>query len=176
MSEQFLFSDEAGDFEFEDKPNVSKNLIICTVLMPHVTVARDLIRLRHELVKEGVEVNEYFHATTDKQQVRDRVFETILQHPFAVQAQICEKAKAFHQVRQSRARFYKYPWFYLMKHGVAPHLQADMHMYATAASIGTKKERLTYVTDLKDVMAQCAGCSYSVDFRPSAADVNTGLI
>lgn len=98
------------------------------------------------------------------------MFNVILRHKFRVQAQICEKAKAYERVRFSRARFYKYPWYYLVKHGIARHLSSGCHLYATAASIGNKKERKTYVNNLRDVLDQNAGCSFSVDFRPAIAD------
>ncbi|MGB1219944.1 MAG: DUF3800 domain-containing protein [Alcanivoracaceae bacterium] len=171
MTATYLFSDEAGCFEFDvSKPNVSKYLMICTVLTESLDVGKSLLDLRHDLIKNGAQLNDYFHATQDKQDVRDAVYETILQHDFQVQAQICEKSKAQSHIRSSKARFYKYPWFYLVKHGVAPLLSSSSHLYATAASIGTKKERKTYITNLNDVMEQTVGCDFTVDFRPCQAD------
>lgn len=170
MTAIYLFSDEAGDFDFEGKPNSSKYLIICTILTDSIAVGQDLIHLRHELVRGDFPLLDYFHATADKQDVRDAVFDTILRREFIVQAQVCEKSKAYPHIRRSKARFYKYPWYYLVKHGVARHLHRNSHLYATAASIGTRKERTTYVSNLRDVLDQNVGCSFSVDFRPSMAD------
>jgi hypothetical protein len=71
----------------------------------------------------------------------------------------------------NKARFYKYPWYYHFKHGLAPHLKEGDRLLVTAASIGTKKERDTYTTALEDVVAQSAShIDRGLDFRPGLAD------
>jgi hypothetical protein len=118
-----------------------------------------------------MELGDYFHATEDKQAVRDRVFGEILKHKFKVQATIVEKAKAQPQVRASRARFYKYPWFYHFDHGIKQHVASEERLLITAASLGNRKERLTFNTALKDVMTQTVHkARWKVDFRPAATD------
>src|SRR5262249_6320630 len=92
-------------------------------------------------------------------------------HQFQVQATICEKAKAQPQVRTSKSTFYKYPWYYQFKHGLAPHIIPNMRLLITAASIGTKKERATFIDSLSSVMAQTVSkIPWAVDFRPSHCD------
>ncbi|WP_102957760.1 DUF3800 domain-containing protein [Mangrovicella endophytica] len=171
MAKFYLFSDEAGDFEFAAKPNVSKYLIICTVCTPSLDVGGALVDLRHDLIRKQHDLGDCFHATSDKQEVRDAVYDTLTAHEFTVQAQICDKSKAYDRVKESRERFYKYPWYYLLKHGVSKHVPQGSHLYATAASIGTKKERQTYINNIKDVLWQnVRGATFSVDFRPAMAD------
>lgn len=151
MTTCYLFSDEAGCVTFNRNPNVSKYFIICTVSSRDLSAGFALHELRHSLVKEGAELGDCFHATTDKQHVRDRVFETMLAHKFQVQATICEKAKAQPQVRVSKARFYKIPWYFHLKYGLAPHIPDGAHLVVTAASIGQRKERVTFRNGLDDV-------------------------
>lgn len=171
MQERYLFADEAGCFTFEKKQNVSRYFILCTVTMETCDIAHDLNKLRRQLVWEKAEIGDFFHATEDKQAVRDRVFEAILKHKFKVQATILEKSKAQPQVRQSRARFYQYPWFYHFKHGISRHIPADTELLVTAASIGNRKEKLSFCNALEDVMQQTAPEGrWAVDFRPSATD------
>lgn len=172
MSRLFMFADEAGDFTFATQPNVSRYFILCTVTMKSLGVGDALRRLRHELVWEKVDgLQDYFHATSDSQAIRDRVYATIVKHRFKVQAIICEKAKAQPQVRVNKARFYKYPWHYHFMHGIAPHVMADDRLLVTAASIGHKKERATFCKELDDVMAQhLAPNCWAVDFRPCQTD------
>jgi hypothetical protein len=168
MTERFLFSDEAGCFTFNKNQNVSRYFIICTVTASDLDLALALTRLRHTLIREGLPVGDYFHATTDAQAVRDRVFSTMLDHPFKFQATICEKSKAQPQVRSSKARFYQYPWFYHLKHGISPHVNKGDTLMVTAASIGSKKERHTYTNCLKDVLNQnVKDGDWAVDFRPA---------
>lgn len=123
------------------------------------------------LISEGLEVGDYFHATTDSQAVRDRVFTEIANHEFRVQATICEKAKAQPQVTQSKARFYKTPWYFHCRHGLVPRINSSTNVVLTAASLGTKKEKLAFTQGLDDVMSQNMGQkSYMVDFRPCQND------
>ena len=172
MADQYLFADEAGDFTFSRGHNISRYFILCTVTTNTLAVGEALSKLRRDLVWEKFAgLRDYFHATSDTQAVRDRVFETMLQHPFKVQATICEKAKAQPHIRHSKARFYQYPWYYHLKHGIARYVDRDGRFLVTTASIGTKKERLTFRNALGDVMEQnlAPGC-WAVDFRPSQTD------
>ncbi len=130
-----------------------------------------LQQLRHDLLMKGAPVNDYFHATTDAQVIRDAVYENIVQYEYSVQATICEKAKAQPQITSSKARFYKTPWYYHCKIGLAPLFRDADEVIITAASLGTKKERLTFTNALGDVMRQnLGGKRHTVDFRPCQAD------
>ena len=169
--DRYLFSDEAGCFTFNRNPNVSRFFIICTVSTSTLDLGVEMTRLRHDLLRSGAVLGDCFHATTDSQAVRDRVYELLAGAKFAFQATICEKSKAQPQVRVSKDRFYKYPWFYHFKHGLSRHLQGEDRLLVTAASIGTKKERETYTNALKDVVGQSAShIDWTVDFRPALAD------
>lgn len=171
MAALYLFADEAGDFTFNRDQNVSRYFILCTVTARDLSAGDALHALRHELVWEGVQLGDYFHATTDAQAVRDRVYATLLKHDFQVQATICDKPKAQPQVRVSKARFYQYPWYYHFKHGLAKHVPADAQLLVTAASIGNRKERLTFSNCLQDVTTQTiTKGTWAVDFRPSHCD------
>lgn len=171
MPDIYLFADEAGCFTFNRNPNVSIYFILCTVTTNDTKVGDGLHRLRHELVWEGLPLGDYFHATTDAQVVRNRVFAELLKYDFQVQATICEKPKAQPQVRASKARFYKYPWFYHFKHGIADHVPQDARLLVTAASIGNRKERVTFSNALSDVMSQTINSgTWAVDFRPAQCD------
>jgi hypothetical protein len=171
MVERYLFSDEAGCFTFSRAPNVSRYFIICTVTMSDLACCGGLYALRRKLVWEKAPLGDYFHATEDAQSVRDRVFEELMKYDFEIQATICEKAKAQPQVRVSRARFYKYPWFYHLKHGIARHIPDETELLVTTASIGTRKEKATFIGNLDDVMAQnVRKGAWTVDFRPAQAE------
>lgn len=135
------------------------------------TVATSLLKLRRKLAWDGAELGEYFHATTDKQPVRNAVFETILQHPFTVQATIMEKSKARPQVRASKPRFYQYGWFYHFKYGTGDQFEKDHDALITAASLGVKKERIAFESAVDDVMRQTMRVKeWKTDFLPAGSD------
>ena len=171
MAKKYLFSDEAGCFTFNRTPNVSKYFIICTITLSDLTVAAGLVKLRREMIWDRSPVGDYFHATVDKQEIRDRVFAEILKHDVRIQATICEKAKAQPHLTTAKSRFYKYPWYYTLKHGIARHVNAGDDLLVTAASLGSKNERQTYCKELDDVMGQTIKAArWAVDFRPSHCD------
>ncbi len=134
-------------------------------------VGDELTKLRRTLAWDGAELGDYFHATQDKQAVRNAVFDVICKHDFLVHATIMEKSKAYPQVRASRERFYQYGWFYHYKH-LAPQIaRASKELMTTAASIGTRKERASFESAVEDVMRQTVSCpTWKVNFCPAAAD------
>jgi len=172
MSNYFIYADEAGCFTFNKNHNVSRFFVIATIITEDwISPTIGLQKLRHQLVAEGLPVDGYFHATTDTQAVRDRVFAEIIKHDFTIQATLCEKSKAQPQVTASKARFYKMPWFFHCKWGIAPLLLKPDCVQITAASIGSKKEKATFVNALEDVKAQTFRRSpCHMDFRPCASD------
>jgi Protein of unknown function (DUF3800) len=170
MPNKFIFADEAGCFTFNRQPNVSKYFILCTVIMDDCSVGADLLDLRRELAWRGMELGDYFHATKDKQAVRDAVFETIVGRRFAVQATVMEKCKAQPQVRISKPRFYQYAYFYHFKNAVSWMLTRESETLVTTASLGTKKERLAFQDAVSDVMRQTSRSRWRADFMPAQAD------
>lgn len=171
MPNKFIFADEAGCFTFNRQPNVSRYFVLCTIVMDDCAVATELLRLRRELAWAGIELGDFFHATEDKQIVRDAVFNTITEHNFSIQATIMEKAKAQPQVRQSKPTFYQYGYFFHFKYGVAPQLGANTEVLVTTASLGTKNERVAFESSVEDVMNQTQRTrAWKTDFMPCHAD------
>lgn len=170
MARLYIFADEAGDFEFSRRQNVSRYFILCTVTMHSCHLAEELLSLRRQLAWDGFALGEYFHATTDKQPARDKVFDLITNHDFSVQATIMEKSKAQAQVRISRPRFYKYGWYYHFRHGTQPLIKTIPELLVTTASIGTKKERASFARAVNEVMCQTVVMDWKTDFCPASAD------
>ncbi|MEX2167092.1 MAG: DUF3800 domain-containing protein [Methyloceanibacter sp.] len=171
MSRLFVFADEAGCFTFNREPNVSRYFILCTVVMDSCAVGTALLDLRRQLAWDGLELGEYFHATKDKQAVRDAVFAEIIKHPFTVQATIMEKSKAQPQVRETKPRFYQYGYFFHFKHGASSQLPHNCEALVTTASLGTRKEKVAFESAVDDVMRQTKRTrKWVADFRPCHAD------
>ena len=170
MPRHYVFADEAGCFTFENKAGASKYFILCTVTMPDCSVGNALLNLRRELAWRGLPLGEYFHCCNDKQSVRDAVFEEILKHDFHIQATVMEKRKTQTQLRITRDRFYKYAWFYHFKHGIPAMIPQGHDILVTAASLGTRKEKLSFTNAIADVMNQTAQAKWNADFTPAAAD------
>jgi hypothetical protein len=134
-------------------------------------IATQLLDLRRRLAWEGFELGEYFHATTDKQAVRDEVYKVIVNAPFTIQATIMEKSKAQPQVPETKSRFYQYGYFYHFKFGATKQLDSTSEALVTTASLGTRKERAAFEGSVADVMRQTKSVKeWRADFMPCHAD------
>jgi hypothetical protein len=149
----YIYADESGNFDFS--PGGSRYFTLTTVTVSTFTVGLALQELRHDLAWEGVGLeNDAFHATTDKQFVRDRVFEAVSSHDFRVDATILEKAKAAPHIRPTDERFYQMAWYQHMKF-LGPAILTNSHqVLVVGASLGVKKKRGLFYNAIKNVMDQ----------------------
>ena len=153
---KYIYGDESGNFDFSRNAKASRYFILTTVMMEDHQIATELFQLRRELVWNGFNIRAGFHATEDKQYVRDAVFTLLSNHEFRADATLLDKPKAQPQLRTSVMRFYKYAWFYHMKY-VAPRVATKQdEMLVIAASIATKQKAATFDDAIKDVMGQTA--------------------
>lgn len=171
MPNKFIFADEAGCFTFKRANNVSRYFILCTVIMDDCAIANQLLALRRQLAWDGHELGDYFHASEDKQVVRDAFFNVIKDHPFSVQATIMEKSKAQSQVRRDKPRFYKTGYYFHFRHGTAAELAQGTEALVTTASLGTRRERAAFQSAVDDVLQQTQRSgAWRTDFLPCQAD------
>lgn len=162
MSRRYVFADESGNFDFSRKRDATRYFILTTITTRSCAVGQKLLELRRDLAWEDLGLGGEFHATTDSQAVRDRVFATVAPFEFRVDATVIEKAKADPQIRCSEERFYQHAWYYHMKY-LAPTITcSDDEVLLVAASLGTHKRRQVFRTAIEDVMQQVSG---STPFR-----------
>lgn len=173
MDRQYLFVDEAGNFDFRSKQGASRYFILTSVFMDDddCRVADSLLELRRELVWEGHPLIDAFHATSDKQAVRDRVFELISRMKIRVDATILEKRKTIPE-RQEMKKFYKLAWYLHARHVIPRCCTRDDDLLVVAASIGTHKEQVIIGGTVKDVVKQCGRSTDNtrVSYWPALSD------
>jgi hypothetical protein len=91
----YIFLDESGNLDFSAKG--TKYFILCSVTKERPFNAyKDLCDLKYDLIESGHEI-EMFHATEDRQAVRNQVFQIISRHLNGVRidALIVEKRKTY---------------------------------------------------------------------------------
>ncbi len=171
MPRLFIFADEAGCFNFSNHPSASRYFIVCTIACDSCAIGTELLDLRRQLIWEKAPVREFFHASSDKQAIRDRVFQVLQGQNFSIQATILEKAKAQPKTRPTKNRFYKYGWYLHFKF-VAPkitHIATELQI--TTASVGTHKGQAAFTSAVNDVVQQVIhGKTWVTNFCRSAAD------
>ena len=112
---RYVFADEAGNFDFS--AHGSKYFIVAAVTMPDCAAGADLLELRHALAMEDAEGLEHgFHATEDKQAIRNRVFQIIQNANLEIDAVILDKRKTIPRIAADETHFYKLAWQFLFQH------------------------------------------------------------
>lgn len=111
----YIFADEAGNFDFSERG--SQFFIVTSVIMRDLHPAMSLFELRHQLVVEGAEIrDDGFHATDDRQAVRDRVFPIIQAAEVVIDAVVLDKRKTLPRIAGNEHYFYKLDWHFLFRH------------------------------------------------------------
>lgn len=131
--------------------------------------------LRGRLATEMLDHDGVFHASEDRQAIRDRVFDVVLTQPeqaLRFDATALEKAKAIPSIRPDEPRFYKHAWFFHLKHLLPRVCRAGDLVHVVLSDIGTKKERAAFREAVGDVMALCRPSGVRVDlaFWKNSAD------
>lgn len=169
MGRVYLFSDEAGNFDFRTGRGATKYFILGTVVMTDTDVGHELIELRRELAWQGVGLESCFHATEDKQVVRDAVFDVLDGADFRADFTVFEKSKT-QPHRQNMEGFYKLAWFMHMKHVGPKVIGRRDEVLVVAASLGTKKRRRAIRLGIEDVISQVTPRPWEVAFWPADSD------
>jgi hypothetical protein len=154
MTRAHIFSDEAGCFAFARNGRASRYFLVCTVAMDDCSLGDGLLALRRDMVWRGLPVQEEFHASEDKHEVRDEVFGFLAKQDFRIDITILEKAKAKPHTRTTDDLFYKYAWYYHFK-GIGPSLlEGKTELMITAAALGTRKGQAVYTAAVNEVLQQ----------------------
>lgn len=172
MNRLFLFADEAGNFNFSRQAAASKYYIVCTISCDSCDIGTALLALRRELIWDRAPVGEYFHASEDKQAIRDRVFQVLQQQNFSIQATIMEKSKAQPQVRVTEHRFYHYGWYYHFQYAAPKVLgNASTEFHVTTAAVGTQRGQGVFTRAVNDVVQRVIkNKNWRTNFCRSVAD------
>ena len=168
-----LYADESGNFDFSGKEGATRYFVLTTVaFFDDRRALADLDALRQAVSSELTAPVTLFHASEDRQAVRDRVFESLRPHRFRVDATILEKPKAHPQIRETGAAFYLFAWSQHLRIVHAVSRPGD-EMLVTAASIGGTRQRL-FQSALSGAMDRFAReRSIRTVHQPSSSD--TGL-
>lgn len=167
-----VFGDEAGDFVFEPpREGISRYFIIGTVTLEDCTVGDQLLALRRELAWAGTHLDS-FHATSDKQRIRNQVFELIAGcDGLRFDATILEKPKTIEKYRRDPIQFYKLAWYLHFKY-VAPRVASfndSLLVVASSLMINRKKKAVKEAVD--SVVTQVAPTlNYESSFLPALCD------
>ncbi len=156
MAILYTFIDESGNLDFSASGTKYFILTGFSTFDPN-SLATDFYRLKHDLLSNGHEL-EYFHATEDRQTVRDEVFEKLSHHTFDIDAVVIEKAKIYTSLRRLEY-FYPKICSILLNYIVQRYLWKgiDEFVIYTAALFSTKGKREALTKGIKKGIVSTAG-------------------
>lgn len=168
MARTYVIVDEAGNFDVTAKS--SRYFIPTSMTLDACTAGDELLALRRELVWEGSELTDAFHATPDAQAVRDRVVAILARHDFRVDATVFEKRKTAPRL-QSAAALYGLAWYLHMRY-VAPRIvDSEDELMVVGASISTRKKRQALGLAVAGVVRHTANCAMArTAYWPASSD------
>lgn len=171
MGRVYVFADEAGDFNFGHGPGASRYFILTTVTLTDCSIGNEILALRRQLVWEGAELTEHFHATEERQTVRDRVYALLDGYQFRIDSTIFDKPKTRLHLRSDETTFYQYAWYFHLKYVAGQITTPQDELLVIAASLGTRKKQAAFHHAVQDVVAQVTQVNqFRTAFWPASTD------
>ena len=156
---KFVYADESGNFDSSRNRGASRYFILTTIAVEEHLISIRLQELRRKLLWNGVEIPNGFHATEDRQTVRDEVFTILGGSNLRIDSTVFDKPKARPELRQNRLDFYSFAWFNHLRF-VAPKVAADSdQLMVIGASIGTRREQSSIIAAMEHVIRNYTGIS-----------------
>jgi hypothetical protein len=154
VSRVHVFGDEAGDLVFRPpSEGISRFFVIGTVTMEDCAIGDAMLDLRRELAWNGVQLDE-FHATSDKQRVRDRVFDLLAEHDLRFDATLLEKRKAKPYTYDDPLYFYKLAWYLHFKYVASEIADARDELLVVASSLQIKRKKKSTKAAIHDAVKE----------------------
>lgn len=170
-----LFGDEAGDMTFAPHGRgITRYFLITTaVFRDHGALQADFQELRHDLAAEGIDRPAGFHASSDPQPIRDRVFDVLAAHEFAIDVTVFEKSKANPLLYASLVDFYRSAWFWHLRRVIPDRCLPAPELLVVAAELRTNATRRAYYEALRTAMTdvEASETAYETAFWPASTDL-----
>ncbi len=186
----YIFIDESGNFDFS--PSGTRYFTMTAFCTTEPVVNREkLIGLRYEKLKEGYDV-EYFHASEDKQIVRDEVFKVLkdMIGEYEVHSVVAQKNKTNPSIyrtwsikngrpvsKDDGIGLYAIVCRTLLQHIFRNRRFTDTgHIVVVLGSIFTKKKHNAILKTLKTYLKDNQPhTSFNIYFHQTCADINCQL-
>lgn len=149
----YIFLDEGGNFDFSPKGTRFFTLTSITKARPF-QIAPVLDHLKYDLIETGLDL-EYFHASEDRQPVRDQVFAAIQKRfgALRIDSLIVEKSKCGPSLRDE-TKFYPRMLGYLLRYLLqGAEFQQVEEVIVVTDNIPVKKKAQAIEKAVKTVLA-----------------------
>ncbi|HOT96577.1 MAG TPA: DUF3800 domain-containing protein [bacterium] len=174
----YIFIDEGGNLDFSNTGTAYFTLTALSRIRPFSTNL-PLLNLKYDLWEEGIDF-EYFHATTDSQRTRDRVFEilaTQLQE-FNIDSIIVDKRKTNPSLREHHL-FYQKVFQILLNYIFHRYRGRFSRIFILTDEIPVNKKKSEVQKAIKTFIASYAGKVkgfYTIQHYSSKSDLNLQIV
>jgi len=168
----YFYFDEAGNLDFS--PTGTRYFIMTCVVSARPFAAHcDLLDIKYNWLEKGLDLDR-FHATEDRQAVRDEVFRVIGKRlsDFQVYTVIIRKNRTNPALRDER-RFYPFVFSWLTKYACPRSLGEFDHVVAVTDRIPVAKKQGEVKQAIKSTLKQnFGGRTYALFHHESRSDLN----
>lgn len=170
MSTLYVFLDESGNLDFSRGGTKHYVLAAVTSVNPLVS-SQDLQNLKYKLLQQGVDV-EYFHASEDKQTIRNEVIKQIqtMANTIKVHYIYAEKPKAYPAL-QSSAPFYAKLGMTLIRFIISYKSNGFDQIVIVFDKALPRKEQKAFLGQIKPELKRL-GKPYQIYFHRTLSDFN----
>lgn len=157
----YVFADESGDFA---DPSIHTGATPFLALGTATVVGdkamrsldADLLALGRSVMWRGLDCGDYFHASNDRQHVRNAVFEVIAGHPVTFDVTLIAKDKVAPEFRTTDLALYEYMWWCHFGILAPEYLSSANQVLVVAASVRKEKQkRRAYQSTVEQIVDRC---------------------
>lgn len=176
MQTAYMYFDEAGNFDFS-ATGTRHFIMTCMVTRRPFAVHPGLLDIKYDCLEQGLSLDR-FHATEDRQAVRDRVYEAILSRllDYQVYTVIIRKNRTNPTLYDER-RLYPLVFDWLTKYSCRRSLNAVDHVVAVTDRIPVAKKQAEVKQALKRTLKEnLEGRTYALFHHESRSDLNLQIV
>ncbi|MHB1340611.1 MAG: DUF3800 domain-containing protein [Coriobacteriia bacterium] len=169
----YMYFDEAGNFDFSSN-GTAIFCMTCVVMKRPFSIQSPLLEVKYDALENGLNL-EYFHATEDKQRVRDRVFEAIASRRDELDAySVIIRKNMTNPTLRDPAILYRRTFEWLVKFACPRTIGCGSHVVAVTDQIPVHRHRSAVAKALKPYFKSHlpAGVTYDLFHHQSKSDLN----
>ncbi len=169
----YLYFDEAGNFDFSSK-GTSVFVMTCLVVRRPFRFQPPLLEVKYDCLEHGLNL-EYFHATEDRQAVRNEVFGVVAEHLGDIQAHVVVVRKnRVHPSQRAPHVLYQWTFEQLVRVACPDCVRAEGQVVAVTDHVPVARNRAAFEKGLKPYLRQHLPerTRYELLHHQSKADLN----
>lgn len=168
----YIFLDESGNLDFTRKTGATTHYVLAAIhVLAPINTSQKLQQLKYSLLCEGADI-EFFHASEDKQAVRDKVIDQLKTMAADIKVNyIYAKKTKTHPKYQNNVAFYALLGKTLLKYIASYKANGYDKIVIVFDKALTKREQKGFLGEVKPELKKI-GKPYNIYFHQTLSDFN----